>query len=183
MTNMKDTFFNKGFSLAELMVVISIIGILSAILYANFHDAREDARNKSLQAEMKSMQLAVELFKSQNGKYPNPCGGGDSATSKGCAVYIEALVPDFIAELPSHKDSANTNCDIEYKVLGDRSWYKLTAINCHAGASSAAEGIQEDDILARCPGSCSNCGGSSYDPTAQSFYESYAVYSAGGQCE
>ncbi|MCD5381402.1 MAG: type II secretion system GspH family protein, partial [Candidatus Pacebacteria bacterium] len=67
---MKRLIYKKGFTLIELLVVIGIIGVLSAVLYANFGDAREDARNKAIKVEMKEGQLAIELYKAQNGSYP-----------------------------------------------------------------------------------------------------------------
>lgn len=185
----------RGFTLIEILVVISIIGILSAVLYANFGDARTEAKNESMQAELKEVQLALELYKAQNNRYPDvpACGGPGGfgvniASSVTCDPnpYIDRVVPEFIAELPSHLDSANSNCDISYKVKSDGSWYKLTAINCHGGATAASEGVQSGDEFARCleistPECASMCTPAFVASAA--FYESYAVYSAGGECK
>ncbi len=197
MSDMKQAFWRRGFTLIELLVVISIIGILSGILYASFGDSRELARNNSMQAELKEVQLALELYKSQNGEYPAAgVGGGscndgsnlsvDKAHSLDCGVtdIIADLVPDFIAELPSHTDSGNANCDIVYSVDAvNQSWYKLTAEQCHAGANAASEGVQNGDSFARCAGSCPVNLGVSCDPSMVEYYTSYAVYSNGGECE
>lgn len=184
----------RGFTLIEILVVISIIGILSAVLYANFSTAREEARNKAMQAELKEVQLALELYKAQYNEYPpaasvgGACsgtilGGIDWAKTNTCGntPVIDGLTPEFIVDLPSHQDSNNPSCVVQYKVKDDRSWYKLTAENCHEGATSAADGVQQDNELARCPGSCSATG--VCDPSTSGFYESYAIYSAGGECE
>lgn len=187
---------NKGFSLLELLVVITIIGILAAVLTANFSGSREDAKNKSVQAELKGMQLSLELYKAQYGRYPDtpPAGFGctvtalnvSSASSDTCGTfdYIVGLRPDFIADLLTDKGSANSSCNIVYKVDAtsgtEGSWYKLTAENCHAGATSAADGINQTNEFARCPSVCTATG--DCNPANSSFYESYAVYSAGGEC-
>lgn len=181
---MKTT--NKGFTLLELMVVVGIIGILTSVLYANFSDARQDARSRSFQAAMKETQLAIELYKAQTGQYPDVAIGCNvsmlpmirrtaQTSSCGSNSIIDKLVPDFIADLPDPAVSANDNCDLVYSVGADFSWYKLTAVNCHAGTA-----MQADDELARCPNiaPCSlqtNCSGTSFD-------YSYAVYSAGEEC-
>ena len=189
----------SGFTLIEILVVIAIISILSAVLFVNFGDARTDARNKSFQAELKEMQLAVELYRSQFGRYPeagnsgpSPCDDATLATSDGCEFstvtypFIEGLRPDFIAELLTHNESENTSCDVEYQTDVDGTWYKLTGINCVAGAESAAEGIGVDTEFARCPSSCGTCSGDTYNSSyvaSAAFYESVSVYSIGGQCE
>ncbi|NCN12103.1 type II secretion system protein [Candidatus Kaiserbacteria bacterium] len=190
---MKHAFSKqKGFTLIEMLVVISIIGILSAVLYASFGEARVTARNRSLQAEIREVQLSLELYKAQNGRYPevpsSPCGSdtfvgrkADSTNAACVTAYIANLIPDYISELPSHQLSANANCNISYQVANDGSWYKLTAERCHAGATTAAEGVQVGDEFARC---LNSCGISCTSIVAtEAFYESYAVYSAGGECQ
>lgn len=204
---MKRPVSLRGFTLIEVLVVISIIAILSAILFASFDTAREDSRNKALRSELKEVQLALELYKAQNGEYPptadqsigNPCtssgGGVDSANTKGCGSNTiigdpstgEVIVPEFISELPTHANSVNSNCNIIYKVdSANHSWYKLTAERCWAGATDATEGIQSNDVMALCPSSCGTCGGSNMNAgflASSNFYESFAVFSIGGQCE
>ena len=174
---------------------VSIIGILSAIVYANFNDARVDARNKSLQSSLKETQLALELYKAQNGQYPAPTTGGPTACTSctapgvpcaqtnGCPnPFAIALVPDFIAVLPTHQQSSNSNCNIRYQTDTTGTWYKLTAINCHGGAPTQAEGIQPDSEFARClpAPTCLSCT-AAYQAT-EAFFESYAVYSSDGEC-
>lgn len=146
----------------ELLVVISIIGILSAIIFVNFEDARANARNQALMSELKEVQLALEVYKSQNSRYP---------------ADIDTLSPDFIGAIPVDSDSKNTNCNINYQVEASGSWYKLTAIRCFEGADNASEGIQPDTEFSRYPSSCS------YSASDPSFYESMAVYSDGGECQ
>lgn len=194
---MNKRLYKTGFTLIEILVVISIIGILSGVLYASFGDARNDSRNKVLQTELKEVQLALELYKSQNGEYPaagvggGTCNAGttlavDKANSDGCVgiAIITGLAPDFIAELLSDTSSGNPNCNIVYAVDGtDHSWYKLTAEHCVANVV-AATGVQSGDELARCLSNCPVASGctAAYRITAP-FYESYAIYSNGGECQ
>lgn len=189
----------NAFTLIEILVVITIISILSGILYASFGTAREDARNKSMRTELKEVQLALELYKAQYGRYPaaptsptsggllacvkNLGGGEYTANSKYCTGPIMlGLEPEFIAEIPSESASANPNCSIIYRTDNDdNSWYKLTALDCYAGATGPSDGVQQDDQLARCPSTCTSSSWCA--ATAPDFYNSYAVYSKGGECE
>jgi type II secretion system protein G len=61
---------NKGFTLIELMVVISIIGLLSSIVLASLKDARDKANVTKFKEEIRQMISALELYRGDNGKYP-----------------------------------------------------------------------------------------------------------------
>lgn len=199
----------RGFTMVEIMVVVSIIAILSAIIYAGFDNAREQARTRALQTEIKEVQLAIEVFKAQHGRYPGVdvanqanCAAGLMAQQGGmrggsnCANFVNYigeggigyLAPDFIASLPLARDSNNPNCVITYETNATGDWYKLTAHRCLEGATTVAEGIGEDEQFSLCPSSCQSigpgtCNGVAYDETAPGFYESMAVYSFGGECQ
>jgi prepilin-type N-terminal cleavage/methylation domain-containing protein len=201
---------HSGFTLVELLVVISIIGLLSAVLYGSFAGARDTASNRALQTELKETQLALEVYRSQNGRFP-PVGGSIAVcrnttglvhfafttTAGVCSAatvinsYIGDLSPEFIAELPHATDSRNSSCEIRYEVEEDGEWYKLTAENCFAGAEDASEGIGPDEEFSQCPSSCrpvgcaGSGGGAAFDAYVgtTAFYESMAVYSFGGECQ
>jgi len=169
----------SGFTLIELLVVISIIGILATVIYASFNGAREQARNRALMTELREVQLALEVYRAQNRRYP--------AAGSYPNDLRAALIPTFIGDLPLRTDSKNPNCSIAYTTDGTGSYYKLTAIQCYEGVTAAANGMGVNDEFARCPSSCGTCAGAgnalaSYSQTAP-FYESLAVYSAGGECQ
>lgn len=61
----------RGFTLLELLVVISIIGILSALLFPAFSSARNSAYYSRTKAEVKSISSALEMYANNNGgAYP-----------------------------------------------------------------------------------------------------------------
>jgi len=60
----------KGFTLIELLVVIAIIGILSSIVIASLNSARKKARDSRRVADIKQVQLALEMYFDSNRSYP-----------------------------------------------------------------------------------------------------------------
>lgn len=60
----------KGFTLIELLVVIAIIGILASIILASLNSARIKSRDARRIADVKEIQLALELYFNSNNAYP-----------------------------------------------------------------------------------------------------------------
>ena len=56
----------KGFTLIELLVVIAIIGILSSVVLASLNSARQKSRDARRVADIKQLQLALELYYDSN---------------------------------------------------------------------------------------------------------------------
>lgn len=65
---------NKGFTLFELLISISIIGILTALAVVSFSSAQKKARDARRLEDMKSIQNAAEQYYSTVGNYVYPAG-------------------------------------------------------------------------------------------------------------
>lgn len=71
MSILNKKVWKKGFTLIELLVVIAIIGILSSVVLASLNNARLKSRDARRVADIKQIQLALELyFDANNGAYP-----------------------------------------------------------------------------------------------------------------
>jgi len=166
-------YFSKGFTLVELLVSITIIGILSAIVFSGFTESQAQARDQVRQTTIKEMQLALENYYNQNGSYPVAgCGlGTGPAYSYDCDEYIIGLVPDYIDELPG------LHGQYEYK-------YATSYGSQPSEFKFAATGVEVltvdsfDHPFAYCPRPTGNgahiCDGSGPPPGV------YAVYSRNG---
>lgn len=64
---------NRGFTLIEVMVVITIVGLLASVVLAAMTTARAKARDTTRVQMVKEIQKALELYRNANGgNYP--CG-------------------------------------------------------------------------------------------------------------
>lgn len=66
-------FDRKGFTLIELLIVVAIIGILAAIAVPNFLQAQIRAKVARVEADLRAMSTAIEMYRMDNNAYPDSC--------------------------------------------------------------------------------------------------------------
>jgi prepilin-type N-terminal cleavage/methylation domain-containing protein len=86
----------RAFTLVELLVVISIIGLLSTIATVSLSSARAKSRDAKRMADLKQISTAVELYIATKGYLPTY----NSAYPTSWCTYIwNATYPDFINDI------------------------------------------------------------------------------------
>ncbi|MBI5005119.1 MAG: prepilin-type N-terminal cleavage/methylation domain-containing protein [Candidatus Lloydbacteria bacterium] len=135
---------NKGFTLIELLVVIAIIGILSSVVLASLNTARQKSRDAKRVADIKQLQLALELYFDANRAYP-------TATNGLVSDLVSALVtPGYIPSLPA--DPLNTGVYV-YKYTG----ISTGCLSYHMGTQ--LEGISNTVLASRSSGTSGAAAG------------------------
>ncbi len=114
---MKST---RGFTLIELLVVIAIIGILSSVVLASLNSARKKGRDARRIADVKQLQLALELYY-------------DANPSTGYPQTLASLAPTYISSIPTDPTG-----NISYNYAADGSGSLCTSY--HLGASLEVTG-------------------------------------------
>lgn len=61
---------SSAFTIVELLIVIVVIGILAAIVIVAFNGVQQRAKDTSIRSELQQMAKKMELFKVDNGRYP-----------------------------------------------------------------------------------------------------------------
>ena len=93
----------KSFTLTELLVVVSIIGLLSSVVLASLNNARAKARDTTRISDLKQLQLALALYYDKNGSYP---GAQNTVYTSAQASWITTdplttlVTQGFISKLP-----------------------------------------------------------------------------------
>ena len=117
--------YSKGFTLIELLVVIAIIGILTSVLMVNFIGVRQRARDAERKSQLKQLQAAFEVYRSDNGQYPCFAGGctaNDANTIDNLLTEIEDYLSDDVV------DPLNTSSCPNYLVSSTGSNYTIYAV-------------------------------------------------------
>lgn len=126
----------QGFTLVEIIVVVTIITILTGVSIFAYNEASKKSRDKDRQADLRTLQAAVELYKQKNGRYPAGCRGpgvwsGQIGTQYACAdgsnQYIIGLAPTFIPKMPNDRRLNGTDSGYVYTTNTDGTVYKIEA--------------------------------------------------------
>lgn len=78
----RTTHRTGGFTLIEIMIVVVILGILSAIIVPNFISRPDTARVTAAQTDLRSIGAALDLYRLDNFQYPSTEQGLEALVSK-----------------------------------------------------------------------------------------------------
>jgi prepilin-type N-terminal cleavage/methylation domain-containing protein/prepilin-type processing-associated H-X9-DG protein len=83
-------FGNQGFTLIEMLVVVAIIGILTAILLPVFASVREKGRRTACLSNMKQIELAVTAYAQDNEGFFPPLSTTGTDWAGSVFNYVQA---------------------------------------------------------------------------------------------
>lgn len=108
----------NGFTLVELLVVVSLIGVLSTLVLANLNSARERARDSQRKSDLRNIQTALRMYYNDASSYPL------AAALPWGAVWTGASGATYMNTLP--KDPLSPTQDYVYTYV-DSENYTLSA--------------------------------------------------------
>jgi len=192
----------KGFTLIELMVVISIIGVLSTIVVSTTSAARAKARDSKRISEIKQIQLGLELYINTHGTLPVPYdyGRGSSApgfwdqwwdlsTNTAGAGFMNFLVTDGIfSKVPvdpqntpaGHNDYPNVP-GARYFYFYVQPGYGYQGGSCNLNQATYMIGITDLETIPPGPPYAKGSGCSCLWKDLPNFFQSYFDYIICGQ--
>ena len=94
----------KGFTGIELMIVVAIISLMSAIALPKFADIRSESKIANVSGNLANLSTAIALYKLKNGSYPDLVGNEDDLGDF-TGVYSKSKMPDT----PSYSGGSKSN--------------------------------------------------------------------------
>lgn len=132
----------RGFTIVELLIVIVVIGILAAITIVAYNGVQDRARNGQRLSDMSAIVKALEIYKVQNGKYPDPQGniaGGWESSAMAPTSFISALrTGGVISKVPV--DPVNTAPNGAASTIDQTTAYAYYRYPAGYGGCDAARG-------------------------------------------
>jgi prepilin-type N-terminal cleavage/methylation domain-containing protein len=117
---MRTHWSEQGFTLTELMVVVTVLGILTAMAVPVFDNAKAESQRRACFATQRTIEGAAQTYQADQGALP----GGGPLNAPGW------LIPNFIASVP-------------YCPLGTvaTTYYTLDAVGTVTGDQGATPGF------------------------------------------
>ena len=125
---------NRGFSILELMIVVTIIGILASVAVQKWREYQSKTRDNIRKLALVQLAKALEVYYMKHRSYPRTgdswsgyCTAYGSKGFTGTDGYIPGLAPKYIDELPKDPlfDQVTTCTDCGYLYRSDGVNYKL----------------------------------------------------------
>lgn len=122
---LKFSKLNRGFTLVELLIVVAIIGVLSTLLMANFIGVRQKARDAQRKSDIRQIQSALELYRSDQGSYPASLYTGVCPTS--AAFVGGSPSTTYMSKVPCDPSGTTYYNSAKYYYSGGGATYTLGA--------------------------------------------------------
>jgi len=133
---LSKTFFTnhyagqKGFTLLELLIVISIIAILAATMIPNFIGFDSEARLAATKTNLNTLRTRISLFRTKEGKYPEQLGELLEVTYNDMGVerpYLDKFPSEFISSKKGNREIEELDSDDVISGEGGWAYYKNKA--------------------------------------------------------
>ncbi len=142
----------KGFTLVELIIVVAIIGILAAGLLTVLDPANQlkNSRDGRRKSDLKQIQTALELYRADQGVYPNPLNNTVAICGTNAPLAVPCVGSDitYLQSIPRDPKVTTNN--------GHYFYCTSTTSPCNAFANgyaiySCMENVKDKESIATGP--------------------------------
>lgn len=114
---------SAGFTLLELLIVISIIAILAAAIVPNFIGFDTEAKISATQTNLSTLRTRIALYRAKEGEYPESLSDLLTKTYEDMGVeqyYLEKMPVEMISS-KSGNNAVSEVSDVD-ELSGDGGW-------------------------------------------------------------
>ena len=119
----------KGFTLVELIVVITILAILWSIAFLSFQDFTAQARDWKRMTDISSLKKWLELYRTSSWDYPLPDSSNTVSSSLWGVISYNWIVWKTVSnnvKLSENIKDPLTLSDYKYSISGDKKEYEVS---------------------------------------------------------
>ena len=91
-----NTSSQRGFTLIEVLVAVTIIAVLTSIGIVSYQAANRRARDAKRKSDLEQVRSALEMYKADNNWYPNTGSGSWANTT-----YLGTPLNNYLSPIPS----------------------------------------------------------------------------------
>jgi prepilin-type N-terminal cleavage/methylation domain-containing protein len=90
----------RAFSLVEMLIVISILGIMAAIVIPMLKDHSQKAKEAAAKDNLRVLRTAIEAYAARNNGVPPGYAGDDPTGIPAGAIVVLQLTPGYMKSIP-----------------------------------------------------------------------------------
>ena len=126
---------NLGFTIIELMIVVVILGVLSAIAIPKFQNVADQAKAAACRSNLNALAHCLNFYAVDNGSYPS---AGLSQHWRGFS-----LLEGYLNQANSYKCPLTGSTDYRYRLYGDDETFAVRGwlTSCYADHGCISEGV------------------------------------------
>ena len=117
----------NGFTLIDLLVVISIIGVLISVSFVGFAQARKASRDSKRRADLEQIRSALEIYRNDCKTYPSFLAQG--GTLMGAETLCQGNV--YMQQIP--QDPLGSGYNYSYNRTGPNSYVLCSFLETGGG--------------------------------------------------
>ena len=128
----------RGFTLIEIMVVVVILGILATLVVPKIMGRPDQARQEKARADISAIRTALDLYKTDNYRYPTTAQGLQALVTKPEQEPIPTNYKGYLAKLPIDP------WDTPYQYLNPGLVNEVDVFSFGADRQPGGEGVNAD---------------------------------------
>lgn len=106
----------RAFTLVEILVTVSIIGLLLTFSFAGLQGARSSARDSQRKSDIEDLRSALEIYRADCGSYPAAVSFGSQLTGTGVGNCVLDNV--YMSKVPQDPQNSSKSLVYEYVQSG-----------------------------------------------------------------